>query len=74
MADAAHDFGSQRDRAIAAVSQAEHDEDIGEPGNAETDAPRPMRIRGLLGKRKSRCVDDVVEQPHGDLRGVRQAF
>ena len=74
MADAAHDVGGQRDRAIAAVAQAEHDQRVGEPGDAETDPPRAMRILGLFGKRKPRSVDDVVEQPHGDLRGVGEAF
>jgi len=72
--DAAHDFGRQRDRAIAAVGQAQQDEDVGKPGDAETDTPRAMRILGRFGKRKSRCVDDIVAQPHRDLRGVRKAF
>ena len=59
---------------IAAVSEAKHDEDIGKPGDTEADAPRAMRIRGLFRKRKSRCVDDVIEQPRGDPRGVRKVL
>ena len=74
MTDAPHDVGGQRDRAIAAVGEAEHDKGIGEPSDAEADATRAMRILGLRGKWKSRCVDDVVEQPHGYPRGVGKAF
>ena len=74
MTDAAYNVGAQRDRAIAAVSEAEHDEDIDEPGDAEADAPRVIRISRPVLKAELRYVDDVVEQPHSDLRGVRKAL
>ena len=63
MTDAAYNVGAQRDRAIAAVSEAEHDEDIDEPGDAEADAPRVIRIsRPVLKVEFLRNVDDVVAQ------------
>ena len=61
MTDAAYNVGAQRDRAIAAVSEAEHDEDIDEPGDAEADAPRVIRISRPVLKAELRYVDDVVE-------------
>ena len=62
MTDAAYNVGAQRDRAIAAVSEAEHDEDIDEPGDAEADAPRVIRISRPVLKAELRYVDDVVAQ------------
>src|SRR5665647_2026963 len=69
----AHHVRGDGQRAIAAVCEPEHDQSIGEPRDTKADAPRAMRVLSLLRKRKPRCVDHVVEQPHGDLRRLGKA-
>ena len=59
-------------RAIAAIAQPEHDQRVGEPGDAKPDAPRAMRVLGLLRQRKLRRVDHIVEQAHGDAAPLRR--
>ena len=47
-----------------AVAQAEHDQRVGQAGDAEPDAALGDRLLPLLLQRKARDVDDVVHHAH----------
>ena len=45
------------------VAQADHQERIGQPGDAKADPALGLRLRRLLGQRKARGIDGVVHHP-----------
>ena len=73
MTDLAHKVRCDGQRVVATVCQPEHDECIGEPSDTEADAARATRILCLLGKREPRCVNYVVELPHGNPHRICKA-
>ena len=54
------------DRARTAVAHAAEDERVGQPGDAEPDAPLGVRLVALLGKREVGHLGHVVHHAHGD--------
>ena len=67
---AAHPLLDQGVRRVAAVARPAHDERVGEPGDAEPDAPLRLRLLLLRRDGEARAVDRVVEHPDGG-RGER---
>ncbi|HUI94742.1 MAG TPA: hypothetical protein VLX44_03225 [Xanthobacteraceae bacterium] len=68
----AHHVGRGGQCAILAIAQPEHDERIGEPRDAEPEAPRAAGIVGVLPKGEMRGVDHVVEQADRERDRIRQ--
>ena len=62
---AAHPLRDQAVRRLAAVARPAHDERVGEPGDAEPDAPLGLRLVMLRRDGEARAVDGVVEHPDG---------
>src|SRR6516164_3900737 len=69
----AHDFRSRGAGCLIFVAQPKHGERVGEPRDAESDAPGTMRLLTLAQQRKARDLDDVVEEAHGELGGFRDS-
>ncbi|MPL67195.1 hypothetical protein SDC9_12885 [bioreactor metagenome] len=67
--DLVHPALGLRRRLVRAIAQPEHQQRVGQPGYAQTDAALVHRLLGLLRQREARGVDDVVHHPH---RGTHQ--
>ena len=62
---AAHPLGDEAVRRRPAVARPAHDERVGEPCDAEPDAPLSLRLLALRRDGEARAVDRVVQHPDG---------
>ena len=64
---------AMRARLFAVVTQAEHDQRVAQPGEAEADAALGHAPRRLLRQRPDGGVEHVVEHAHRDRRRPRRS-
>ena len=64
-------FGLTR-RFVGTIAQTDHQQRIGQPGDAKADAALGRRLAGLRLKRKARGIDHVVHHPHGSADQLDQ--
>ncbi len=62
-----------RARRLAVIAQAEHDQRVAQPGEAQPDAALGLRLGLLLRQRPDGDVEHVVEHAHGHLCDLGEA-